>query len=85
MSKKAPPNPLQAMEALLLNALQEGSRLYAYARRELIDDPDSGKNPDAKPIKEVIAVLQQLRELKKSTCANELRVTFTGDGERWSE
>lgn len=73
------------MEALLNRAMQKGSRLYAYAQRELIDDPENSKNPDAKPLKEVVAVLQQIRELRKSECAGELRVIFGGDGKRWSE
>ncbi len=85
MPKKKQTDSLQAMEALLNLSLQEGSRLYAYAKRELIDDPENSKNPDAKPLKEVVAVLQQIRELRKCECANELIVTFTGDGKVWSE
>lgn len=78
---------LEEMEELLTRSLEPGSRLFKYTENELVtgEDGSAGK-PDAKPLREVAAVLVQIRELRGNECAHELTVVFADpEQEKWSE
>ena len=79
---------LSSMETLLTRSLEPGTRLYDYMENELIEEKSevSGGKPDPKPLKEVISVLQQIKELRETGCAGEITVLFSDPrGKSWSE
>ena len=67
---------LRDMEELLTQAMEPGSRLFAYTENELVTGGAEGAKPDAKPLREVASVLQQIRDLRGNECENELKVVF---------
>lgn len=79
---------LSDMETLLTRALSPGTKLYSYMENELIQDEsgEAGAKPDPKPLKEVVCVLQQIKELRESDCAGEITVLFSDSrGKEWSK
>lgn len=80
--KQKTEDPFAAMEALLFGSLAPRSGLYRYMEAQL----SNGEKPDPKPLKEVLGVLQQLRELRGGAQNSELRVVFEDEtARRWSE
>lgn len=77
---------LGEMEELLTRAMEPGSRLFAYTENELVaGEVGQGGKPDAKPLREVAAVLQQIRELRSTECASELTIVFADpETENWA-
>ncbi len=90
METKKPKNEdaFSEMEQLLSRSLKPGARLFEYIESELIEEKgkENGGKPDPKPLKEVVSVLQQIKELRECESANELMVIFSDErGKDWSE
>jgi len=83
MEKKQSRDKLSRMENLLEKAMQPGSKLYQYMMGELID-PDNPGKPDAKPLRDVLAVLKEIRELREENREQSIVVRFE-DPEGYSE
>jgi len=83
LGRKSNKNTLQEMEKLLEEAMQPGSRLYAYMEGELKGPENSGK-PDAKPLRDVLAVIREIRELRQESAPRSITIRFE-DPEGYSE
>ena len=81
--KQASSRPLDAIAAIIEASIQPGGGAYEAARREL-ERTDGERPPDARPIKEVIALYAALQDAKakdnERSKSNEITVIFGGNG-----
>lgn len=75
--------PLDALAAIIEASIQPGGGAYEAARREL-GRTDGERPPDARPIKEIIALYAALQDARakedERTHSNEITVVFGGHG-----
>lgn len=90
--KQANGSPLDAIAAIIEASIQPGGGAYEAARREL-ERTDGEKPPDARPIKEIVALYAALQDARakedERTQGHEVIVSFSGIPEEvaraWAE
>lgn len=90
--KQASSSPLEALAAIIEASIQPGGGAYEAARREL-GRTDGEKPPDARPIKDLVALYAALQDARakedERTRGHEVVVSFSGIPEEvaraWAE
>lgn len=84
-------SPLDALAKIIMESIQPGGGAYEAARRELSGNGD--KPPDARPIKEIVALYAALQDAQAKEAerddGREIKITFEGVAkevaEAWAE